>query len=138
MPSASRLLTALRAHERASTIPKLHKANTVAWGLLRWGRCCMIVVSHWAKPAWQNMASFLVVVGPYTPHSMPQGGKSDYLIFKKPPLVSRERVGGGLRDAQIMDPTAVRVAQEEDDEERIDEQDIFDGVISFLPAITRR
>ena len=29
--------------------------------------------------------------------------------------------GGGLRDAQIMGTTAVRVAQEEDDEERIDE-----------------
>jgi len=37
------------------------------------------------------------------------------------PTPGRERVGGGLRDAQIMDPTAVRVAQEEDDEERIDE-----------------
>src|SRR6266545_6191155 len=87
MPSASRLLTALRAHERASTIPKLHKANTVAWGLLRSGRCCMIVVSHWSKPAWQNMASLLSVVGQDTPHSMPQGGKSYHLIFKKPPLV---------------------------------------------------
>src|SRR5262249_61993625 len=41
------------------------------------------------------------------------------------PTPGRERVGGGLRDAQIMDPTAVRVAQEEDDEERIDEEDIF-------------
>src|SRR5437870_5758469 len=97
MPSASRLLTAVRAHERASTIPKLHRANTVAWGLLRWDRCCMIVVSHWSKPAWQSMASLLVVVGPYTPHSMPQGGKSSHLIFKKPPLVSGEAcppVGG--------------------------------------------
>jgi hypothetical protein len=35
-----------------------------------------------------------------------------------------------------MDTAAVGVAQKEDDEERIDEQDIFDGVISFLPAIT--
>ena len=53
------------------------------------------------------------------------------------PTSSREGVGGGLRDAQIMDTTAVRVAQKEDDEHGIDEQDIFDGVISFLPAITR-
>src|SRR5499433_583222 len=37
------------------------------------------------------------------------------------PTPGRERVGGGLRDAQIMGTTAVRVAQEEDDEERIDE-----------------
>jgi hypothetical protein len=53
------------------------------------------------------------------------------------PTPDRERVGGGLRDAQIMDTAAVRVAQKEDDEQGIDEQDIFDGVISFLPAITR-
>src|SRR5256714_14804650 len=59
MPSASRLLTAVRAHERASAIPKLHRANTVAWGLLKGDRCCMIAVSHWSKPAWQNRASLL-------------------------------------------------------------------------------
>src|SRR5712691_4601736 len=85
-PLASKYLTAVRAHERANAIPKLHKTNTVAWGLLRWGRCGMIVVSHWSKPAWQNMASLLAVVGPYTPHSMPQGGKSYQLIFKNLPL----------------------------------------------------
>src|SRR5712692_4169732 len=50
---------------------------------------------------------------------------------------SREGGGGGLRDAQIMDTAAVGVAQKEDDEERIDEQDIFDGVVLFLAAITR-
>src|SRR5467141_936344 len=53
------------------------------------------------------------------------------------PTPGRERGGGGLRDAPIMDTTAVSVAQQEDDEERIDEPDIFDGVISFLPALTR-
>src|SRR5713101_3262411 len=87
MPLASIWLTAVRAHERASTIPKLHRAKTVAWGLLTWDRCCMIVVSHWSKPAWQNMASLLTVVGHCIPHSMPDGGKSYHLIFKKPPLV---------------------------------------------------
>ena len=53
------------------------------------------------------------------------------------PTPGRERVGGGLRDAQIMGTAAVGIAQKEDEEESIDEQDIFDGVISFLPAITR-
>src|SRR6266487_1172496 len=52
------------------------------------------------------------------------------------PTPSRERVGGGLRDAQIMGTTAVRVAQKEDDEEGIDEQDIFHRVVFFLAAIT--
>jgi hypothetical protein len=37
-----------------------------------------------------------------------------------------------------MDTAAVGVAQKEDDEESIDEQDIFDSVISFLAAITVR
>jgi hypothetical protein len=36
-----------------------------------------------------------------------------------------------------MDPAAVGVAQKEDDEERIDEQDIFDRMVLFLAAITR-
>src|SRR6516164_9967930 len=53
------------------------------------------------------------------------------------PTPSRERVGGGLRDAQIMDTAAVGIAQKEDDEERIDEQDIFDRVVLFLAAIAR-
>ena len=36
------------------------------------------------------------------------------------PTPRREWVGGGLRDAQIMDPAAVGVAQKEDDEQGID------------------
>src|SRR5262245_26409109 len=36
-----------------------------------------------------------------------------------------------------MDTAAVGVAQKEDDEERIDEQDIFDGVVLFLAARAR-
>src|SRR4029453_11970241 len=35
-----------------------------------------------------------------------------------------------------MDPAAVGVAQKEDDEQGIDEQDIFDSVVFFLAAIT--
>ena len=58
--------------------------------------------------------------------------------LKKPTPESREWVGGGLCDAQIMDTAAVGVAQKEDDEQGIDEQDIFDGVILFLATITVR
>ena len=46
----------------------------------------------------------------------------------------RRRVGNGL----IMDAAAVSVAQKEDEEQGIHEQDIFDGVILFLTAITPR
>src|SRR6266700_6478357 len=54
------------------------------------------------------------------------------------PTPSREGVGGGLRDAQIMGTAAVGGAQKEDEEERIDEQAIFDRVISLLAALTVR
>src|SRR5712691_4604412 len=36
-----------------------------------------------------------------------------------------------------MDAAAVGVTQEEDDEQGIDQQDIFDGVVFFLAALTR-
>src|SRR6266446_6466833 len=35
-----------------------------------------------------------------------------------------------------MDATSIGVAQEEDDEQRIHSQDIFDRMVLFLPAIT--
>src|SRR6266700_2599893 len=54
------------------------------------------------------------------------------------PTPGRERVGGGLRNAQIMGTAAVGGAQKEDEEERIDEQAIFDRVISLLAALTVR
>ena len=52
------------------------------------------------------------------------------------PTPSREGVGGGLSDAQIMDTATVGVAQKEDEEQGIDQQDIFYRMISFLTAIT--
>jgi hypothetical protein len=52
------------------------------------------------------------------------------------PTPSRERVGSGFRNAQIMGTAAVGIAQKEDREQGIDEQDIFDGVVFFLAAIT--
>jgi hypothetical protein len=46
----------------------------------------------------------------------------------------RRRVGNGL----VMDATAIGVAEEKDDEQRIDQQDIFDRMVLFLAAITVR
>jgi hypothetical protein len=68
-------------------------------------------------------------------HLREREGQEAQILQQSTP--GRERVGSGLRDAQVMDTAAVRVAQKEDDEQGIDEQDIFDGVIAFLPAITR-
>src|SRR5262252_7463716 len=52
------------------------------------------------------------------------------------PTPGRERVGRGFRNAQIMGTAAIGIAQKEDREEGIDEQDIFDSVVFLLPAIT--
>src|SRR3989454_3579161 len=54
------------------------------------------------------------------------------------PTPGRERVGGGLRNAQIMHTATVGVTEKEDREEGIHEQDIFDRMILFLPALTVR
>jgi hypothetical protein len=42
-----------------------------------------------------------------------------------------------VRNRLIVRAAAIGVAQEEDEEESIDQQDIFDRVVSFLAAITR-
>jgi len=52
------------------------------------------------------------------------------------PAPSREWVGGSLSDAQIMDTATAGVAQKEDDEESIDQEDIFYRVVPFLATIT--
>ena len=46
----------------------------------------------------------------------------------------RRRVGNGL----VMDTTAIGVAEEKDEEQRIDQEDIFDRMVFFLAAITVR
>src|SRR2546426_1006041 len=80
-------------------MPKLQRAKTVACGLLRWDRCCIIVVSHWSKPAGQNMASLLVVVGFRTSHSMPK--EESHVIFSKNlPLKAPARAGHGAAGGQ--------------------------------------
>src|SRR5438094_919424 len=81
-------------------MPKLQRAKTVACGLLRWDRCCIIVVSHWSKPAGQNMASLLVVVGFRTSHSMPK--EESHVIFSKNlPLKGVGRLGATASEREL-------------------------------------
>src|SRR5713101_9378187 len=58
-------------------------------------------------------------------------------ILQEPATRGQGR-GCGLGHRLIMDAAAVGVAQKEDREEGIDEQDIFDRVILFLAALTVR
>ena len=69
-------------------------------------------------------------------HLRKRAGQEAQLLHQS--TASRERGGRGLRNAQIMGTAAVGVAQKEDDEQGIDQQDIFDGVVLFLPTITLR
>src|SRR5262245_65674694 len=39
-------------------MPRLHKANTVAWGLLKWGMCSWMVIVHSVTRGWQDMYMF--------------------------------------------------------------------------------
>ncbi len=54
------------------------------------------------------------------------------------PAPSGQGRGCGIGNRLLMDAAAVGVAEEEDREEGIDEQDIFDRVVLFLPALTVR
>src|SRR5438445_4331233 len=90
-------------------MPKLQRAKTVACGLLRWDRCCIIVVSHWSKPAGQNMASLLVVVGFRTSHSMPK--EESHVIFSKNLPLNRAS-GFRLLSLQSEPRSAVRYASD--------------------------
>ena len=54
------------------------------------------------------------------------------------PTPRRQGIRGGLGNPEVMNTAAVGVAQKEDCEGGIDEQDVFDGVVSFLAALTCR
>jgi hypothetical protein len=54
------------------------------------------------------------------------------------PAPSGQGIWGGLGNPLVMEAASRGVAEEEDDEQGIDEQDIFDRVVLFLAAITRR
>jgi hypothetical protein len=118
-------LTAVRAHERASTIPKLHRANMVAWGVRRGERGCMIVPSHGSKLAWQTMASLLAGVGSDTPHSLPEEG-SPVTFSKNLPL---KALGSPLavRAAQLTPHSCCIAATHARDVRQLPPQDLLDA-----------
>ena len=52
------------------------------------------------------------------------------------PAPRRQGIRRRVRNGLIMGTAAIGVTEKEDDEQGIDEQDIFDGVVFFLAAIT--
>ena len=53
------------------------------------------------------------------------------------PAPSRSGIRRRVSDGLLMDATSRGVAEEEDDEQGIHSQDVFDGVVFFLAALTR-
>src|SRR5256886_14099487 len=64
---ARKALTAVNAQERASTIPRLHRAKTVACGLLKWGKWAWIIVVHSVTRGRQDIGILLGVMGAKQP-----------------------------------------------------------------------
>src|SRR4029450_10173842 len=64
---ARNALTAVNAQERASTIPRLPRAKTVACGLLKWGRRVWMMVVHAVTRGWQDIGILLGVMGATQP-----------------------------------------------------------------------
>src|SRR6266436_4693755 len=54
-------------------MPRLHRAKTVAWGLLKWGRCAWIVCVHSVTRGWQDILFLLGCMGYMATHTTPAG-----------------------------------------------------------------
>src|SRR5262249_46678290 len=48
-------------------MPRLHRAKTVACGLLKWGKCVWIMVVHSVTRGWQDIRILLGVMGARQP-----------------------------------------------------------------------
>src|SRR5712691_5121060 len=70
---AKNALTAVNAQERASTIPRLQRAKTVACGLLKWGKCAWMVSVHSVTRGWQDIRFLLGCMEYMAIHTTPEG-----------------------------------------------------------------
>src|SRR4029453_10632529 len=64
---ARKALTAVNAQERASTMPRLHRAKTVACGLVKWEKWAWVIVGHSVTRGWQDIGILLGVMGATQP-----------------------------------------------------------------------
>src|SRR5262245_27315677 len=76
-------------------------------------------------------------LGRHEDHHLRKRERQEPEILQEP-APGRQGIRRRVRNRLIVRAAAVGVAQEEDEEEGLDQQDIVDRVISFLAAITRR
>ena len=75
-------------------------------------------------------------LGRHEDHHLRERERQEPRILQEP--ASRwQGIRRGVHNGLIMRAAAIRVTEKEDDEQGIHEQDIFDGVVFFLAAITR-
>src|SRR5262249_40462808 len=71
--AARNALTAVNAQERANTIPRLHKAKTVACGLVKCGKRGWRIAGHSITRGWQDKRFLLRCMGYMTTHTTSDG-----------------------------------------------------------------
>src|SRR5262245_66190663 len=54
-------------------MPRLHRAKTVACGLLKWGMCAWMVSVHSVTRGWQDIRFLLGCMGYRAIHTTPEG-----------------------------------------------------------------
>src|SRR5262249_38709616 len=64
---ARNTMTAVNAQERANTIPRLHRAKTVACDLVKWGKWARSMVVHSVTRGWQDIRILLGGMGAIQP-----------------------------------------------------------------------
>src|SRR6266508_770641 len=97
--SASTVLTAVRPHDPASTIPKLHNANTIACGPLRCGRWAATSVRQAYTRSWQDIRA-----APAEDVEHLQHGASRYVLpphFRNLPLKAPLREGRPVHPGDV-------------------------------------
>jgi glucose/arabinose dehydrogenase len=95
-------------------MPKLHKANTVAWGVLNAGRWVLIITVHARIRLWLDIVALLGLLGFTDTLSMPHGGWSGHgpsiqfpknLPQKAPPggflVALQDTTGDGRADVNV-------------------------------------
>src|SRR5207249_11295286 len=54
-------------------MPRLHRAKTVACGVLKWGMCAWMVIVHSVTRGWQDILFLLGCMGYMATHITPEG-----------------------------------------------------------------
>jgi hypothetical protein len=75
-PRGQNAVTAVKAQECASIMPKLPEANTVAGGLLNVCRCVLMIAVHFLARLWLDILALLGSLGFTDTLGMAHGGRS--------------------------------------------------------------